>query len=479
MAQAARLWRPLNVACCHISASYTLVPKRDGMGRSGVFHPRFMALRALFFPLAVSLDTKDIHIHAEPGSGVAQRAPGQCETRVHELAMGIAAEVRDLATMAQEMQLSTGGAAQPFARQLLTIATRIAARLDQHQGARGALVAPEITLTVSPVYWNATGASAHGEAEGDPETRRGAEAKEDGIVPHRDPNLPKDWGIRSPEGGSDHSAKWDIWVDEGVASHVFALVFIAVVASAPIVPHLRKGAERPTKAHLCESFCLFVWLFSGLYLFTRVLVFQSPHFESNRTLRLEESVYLISQIVTTVGYGDITPAEVSGQLVVGVYVFLAIIVISKIVGDLVSMFENAIEDTLLDDVDEATLQTHQEKLWAAFVPVMQSGGVFLLFMLLGAVFFCMYPGEDKTLGQAIYMSMITLSSVGFGAFTPVTRGGMVFGAYWMLFGVGSLGALVSARVAFTSALIRYERDNDVEDAEGKSGMPFSRKDAVA
>jgi len=434
-------------------------------GLTGVCHCCFLVLLAVSFPITISVDTKDIHIHAGSDQNVSRREdPSSCEIQVTELAVGIAAEVRDLVVIAQQLQISTEGRAQPFAGQLLAIATRIAARLDPHHGALGMMVDPEVT--VPPRYWNATNASAPGKVEDDLEPRRGPQAEDD-PVPRRGPNAPKDLGIRSPEGSSDQSANWDIPVDEGLASYVFALMFVGIVASAPIVPHLRKGAERPTKAHFCESFCLFVWLFSGLYLFTNVIVFQSRHFSKNRTLRLEESVYLISQIVTTVGYGDITPAEVLGQLTVGLYVFIAIIVISKIIGDLVSMFEDVMEDTLLDDVDEATVTTQEDKLRAAFVPVMQSGSVFVLFMVLGAGFFYMYPGEDKTLGQATYMSMITLSTVGFGAFTPETRGGMVFGAYWMLFGVGSLGALVSARVAFTSALIRFEREKDSEEPTGR------------
>jgi voltage-gated potassium channel Kch len=249
-------------------------------------------------------------------------------------------------------------------------------------------------------------------------------------------------------------------------------VFVGIIAASPVAPHLKPGAPPPTKAHYCESLCLLVWLFSGLYLFTHVIRFQSPHFAASRTLRLEESVYLISQIVTTVGYGDVTPAQVPGQLVIGFYAFVSTILVTQILSDLVNSFEDVIERRLSralttgEETPRTAAQTQRQKLWDAFVPVIQSGGVFISFVTLGSVFFCLYPGEGKTLGQAIYMSTITLSTVGFGAFTPVTRTGMVFAAYWMLFGVGSLGALVSARVAFSSALVRYERETNPVDSAG-------------
>jgi hypothetical protein len=408
--------------------------------------------------------------------------------------VGVAGEVRDMFAMAKRMQASTGGEAQPFVEQLLAIAVRIAARLDQQHDALAALVAPGGDGgTVFPGFWsatlwessNATQAAVFRQAASDLEQRRGHGVEGDLA-------LPKDWAVQTPEGGSNDKANWAKWKTgnernwakwknhnerEGLASHIFALVFVGIVASAPIVPHIRRGATRPAKVEYIESICMFVWLFSGLYLFTQVIEFQSPHFQTIRTLRLEESVYLISQLVTTVGYGDLTPAHVSGQLVVAFYVFVAMLVISKVLCDLVNMFESGMEHILMDDVDEATAATNREKLWAAFVPVIQSGGVFLFFLTLGAVFFMLYPGEGKTPGQAIYMSLITLSTVGFGAFTPVTRGGMVFAAYWMLFGVSSLGTLVSARVAFTTAVVRYERELEFESegSEEPAGQPVSKQ----
>lgn len=63
-----------------------------------------------------------------------------------------------------------------------------------------------------------------------------------------------------------------------------------------------------------------------------------------------------------------------------------------------------------------------------------------------------YPGEGKTWFQAVYMSVITLSTVGFGAFTPNTTGGMVFAAFWMIFGSAALVGVVGA---FTQLVVDY------------------------
>ena len=55
---------------------------------------------------------------------------------------------------------------------------------------------------------------------------------------------------------------------------------------------------------------------------------------STRTLTLVEAVYLFAQILTTVGYGDITPAHVGGQVIVGCIVFVAIILIAELISEL-------------------------------------------------------------------------------------------------------------------------------------------------
>merc|ERR1719161_3022100 len=98
----------------------------------------------------------------------------------------------------------------------------------------------------------------------------------------------------------------------------------------------------------------------------------------------------------------------------------------------------------------------KEKAKIAFRPVYTTLGFFLFCVFVGTCFFHLCPGEGKSWAQGVYMSTITLSTVGFGAFTPVTHSGMVFGAFWMLFGVGSLGAVITSYAAWSKAMKHYE-----------------------
>merc|ERR1711981_162639 len=79
-----------------------------------------------------------------------------------------------------------------------------------------------------------------------------------------------------------------------------------------------------------------VVFFGGLYLFTNIILFQSVHFKKIRPLTIVECMYFMSQVITTVGYGDITPAKVRGQVFVGLYVLGAMFIISMVVSDVVN-----------------------------------------------------------------------------------------------------------------------------------------------
>lgn len=281
----------------------------------------------------------------------------------------------------------------------------------------------------------------------------------------------------------------------GWIAWVFAALFIALIAQIPITLHLFEHGidKRPGMVNVLEGTGLAIWLIAGLYLFTQVMLFQSPHFgDEVRSLTLIEAVYLFSQIFTTVGYGDITPAYVRGQVTVGCFVFIAIIIIADMVSQLSAILVQKAEERVKKSIHDATqaLGVHdgkkkrvigaEEDDGTSVLPVIGAMATFFTFVLIGTLFFHFYPGEGKSLGEGVYMSIITLTTVGFGAFTPVTQGGMVFGAFWMLFGVAALGGAVASFTAWTVALKKRENTEmrtlssahemlckDCADADGK------------
>jgi hypothetical protein len=286
----------------------------------------------------------------------------------------------------------------------------------------------------------------------------------------------KQFNFESEEGGNQHSlSKWRLKKGGGPVSEAIAIMFICLIGAMPVL--LGYLARRVTRTQLIESAFLYVWLFGGLYLFTEVLIFQSPHFAEPRSLSVEEAAYLYAQILTTVGYGDITPARPRGQLFVGMFVLLAVILVANVISEMLDFFAVQMEKRM-QLCDDARQTSSKQRLKDAFEPVIFSSLVFCCFVCAGVLFYSLYPGENKTPAQAVYMALITLCTVGFGAFTPQTHAGMVFGAYWMLFGTTAMAAMVTSRIAFSLALKQHEIRNwelqTGQEHEGKTTTKLHR-----
>jgi hypothetical protein len=84
------------------------------------------------------------------------------------------------------------------------------------------------------------------------------------------------------------------------------------------------------------------------------------------------------------------------------------------------------------------------RLWVSLVP-------WAVTHIFGTLFYRYYPGENLTLGEAIYMSCVTLTTVGFGAIHPNTNAGRLFASVWMVVGVSATGNMV---LSFTNYFMR-------------------------
>mmetsp|Transcript_102199 Transcript_102199/g.202892 ORF Transcript_102199/g.202892 Transcript_102199/m.202892 type:complete len:468 (-) Transcript_102199:245-1648(-) len=337
------------------------------------------------------------------------------------------------------------------------------------------------------------------------------------------------------------------------------------------------GAESSAdKSSLQRQFCgippryqfpavsLLLWFVIGLYTYMR-----QPWGEHNHNYSLGEALYLMVQIITTVGYGDrVGPSGPKGFAFATMYVIVGVVACANLVSLLVDNIRNrAVTVVPTDAVGRLSSSAHdyllkgsrtQAKL-PAVVPKCISEPIhrrwrdvkkFLiaiawlsLFLLLGTIFFANYceksscvkghcctklanqksidckhilplacqtgsnevgcvkksdlqfhcknedgnwetckshalaweeayhkgwtitwPGqssaeknvphncgettatccEGKGYMEAFYMSVVTLTTVGFGDVTPTTRGGIWFSIPWMLFGVASFANLVAA-----------------------------------
>jgi len=223
---------------------------------------------------------------------------------------------------------------------------------------------------------------------------------------------------------------------------------------------------------------LLMWLTGFLFLFTRKVQFHSVHFNGERPLTLVETIYLMAQVLTTVGHGDITPATPNGQVVVTLYVLFTIVLIADMVSAVVNLAISRTRDytkklTELSLERQAKVATHSQspaKDLAADVELLHRGkaplpwakfcatwAIFLALVVIGVVFYHFFPGENMSWIDGIYMSVITLTTVGFGSVLPATEAGKVFGAFWMIFGVVALLSVVSGCTELILAVKARER----------------------
>jgi hypothetical protein len=237
---------------------------------------------------------------------------------------------------------------------------------------------------------------------------------------------------------------------------------------------------------------MLVVLFGGFYLFTNIILFQSGHFKQIRPLTSVECIYFMSQIITTVGYGDITPAKVRGQVFVGLYVLGALFVIAMLVSDMTEhMIKMAkayrtrrAEAAMTDEARQGAVESegqaqHLRNLTKLEKPsptaLLTSLAVFTSLQVCWILFFSLHPGEGKTVFQALYMSVITLSTVGFGFFTPVTEAGMIFGSFFMLLGAGALANVIGNFTSFMVKMNEYEHS----ERDGKEAALALLKDQLS
>merc|ERR1719375_2771578 len=166
------------------------------------------------------------------------------------------------------------------------------------------------------------------------------------------------------------------------------------------------------------------------------------HFtDAKRSLTVIESLYVTAQMVTTVGYGDLTPNTDRGKMFMAFYALTGVTLIGGLIQQM--LFMNA--DQHAEDEKMYTPRgTKKQRLLGKYHKYVVGSLPVLGSVLFGTLFYSLYPGENKNFFEAFYMSIISLLTIGFGAYHPETEVGKLIGAVWLVVGVSFVGeAIVS------------------------------------
>ncbi|XP_078134293.1 potassium channel, subfamily K, member 16-like [Sander vitreus] len=160
--------------------------------------------------------------------------------------------------------------------------------------------------------------------------------------------------------------------------------------------------------------------------------------------KFTSSAVFAATVVTTIGYGNISPRSTAGQIFC---VFFALfgIPLNMVVLNRVGKYMLAIERNISDFLEGKTGRRRCTRFFVHLVSYL-SGAV--LFFVVPMIVFQLQEGW--TLSQAIYFCFITLSTIGFGDFVADSNPDKVYPqwysilmASWIFFGLAWLALLIN------------------------------------
>lgn len=187
----------------------------------------------------------------------------------------------------------------------------------------------------------------------------------------------------------------------------------------------------------------------------------------------QTSVFVVAQIVTTVGYGDIVPESQGMKLFVAFYALFGIAIVAGIVDNLaegiIATAQEAgrarmrqIEDALVDGLTEEDVwQDQKTRKLNKFI---MACFIWLCTLAIGTFYWGYLDNcecadgvkacsvslfeqdcpEDqlRTYIDAFYMCVITMTTVGFGDQTPQTKNSRLVSTAWMILGIAATANMI-------------------------------------
>jgi hypothetical protein len=192
--------------------------------------------------------------------------------------------------------------------------------------------------------------------------------------------------------------------------------------------------DSKTVAHTLLS-SVVIWWLVGVLVFTELMFF-SP---INSPLSVVDSLYVCAQILTTVGYGDFTPTTNFGMVFMSMYAIFGVGMIATLLQEIVYIYVMSSEETALQRYTKVL-----ERVFGGYSDLLVHLLPVLAMVAFGTFFFSVYPEEDMTSLQAFYFSSITLLTIGFGAYHPVSEIGRLVATFWMIIGTIFVGRAIMA-----------------------------------
>lgn len=150
-------------------------------------------------------------------------------------------------------------------------------------------------------------------------------------------------------------------------------------------------------------------------------------FEDQQRWTFLGSIFFVNSLVTTIGYGSMYPRTNGGMLFTIVFGILGIPVMAYTLRLLATLIGDAVQSLVARESPKGGETTTALILGSVFL----FGGA-LVFVFL----------EDWSYIEAIYFTVITLTSIGFGDYLPSSTASRVFTMFFIILGLGTASSMI-------------------------------------
>lgn len=171
-----------------------------------------------------------------------------------------------------------------------------------------------------------------------------------------------------------------------------------------------------------------------------------------------DSVYFLTQTITTVGYGNITPITDGGKIFAMISIFIGIVVIFAIISEVVYvLFIEGMKHSKKIRQNRTPLQITVKRTYESFLWLF----LLVLLLLLGSTVY--YVFEDMTFLDAFYFSTYTCTGVGYGDISLENTSSIIFNCVYMIVSVSltvyTIDKLSTLRSRIESEIIEEKLHN--------------------
>ncbi|XP_074287658.1 two-pore potassium channel 3-like [Silene latifolia] len=201
---------------------------------------------------------------------------------------------------------------------------------------------------------------------------------------------------------------------------------------------------------------LLVYIIVGITVFS----FANESFNGRKTNKLIDAIYFTIVTLSTIGYGDIVPATTFTKLFTCIFILVGFAFVDTLLNALVTYVLDLQEGVLLGAVDQnqfiKMIETYvfdkKKKRMRIRTKMSLALGVVTLSLVIGTV--TLHFMEDMSWVDSFYLSVTSVTTVGYGDYAFETAAGRCFAIVWLL-----ISTLAVARALMYLVEYRIQKRN--------------------